>query len=394
MMEALNARAAVLPDAVRARLPTQAQTLHRLLGATARGDTFRHHAGNRLALDVLIVDEASMLDLALATHLFEAVPDGARVILLGDKDQLAAVEAGAVFAEVSADASLDAATREAVAALSGVDAAALAPAPAPAAPAPLANSTVWLTQAHRFASGSAIAALAAAINAGDAAAVAELMRVNAGASLQRLDDERQLLAHVRQGYAPFIDALRTHPRDVAAVARAFDRFRVLCAVREGPRGVQALNRHCEQWVRGAGAGVSPWYAGRPVMVTRNDPLLKLYNGDVGIALPDADDRLQVHFPSADGAWRAIAPARLPEHETAFAITVHKAQGSEFDRVAVVLPTQRSPVVTRELLYTAATRARTHVAVCASPAVLEQAVANRTVRQSGLGARLLHAPGEP
>jgi exodeoxyribonuclease V alpha subunit len=385
MMEALNARAAQLPEALRRRLPTQAQTLHRLLGAAPRGNGPRHHRGHPLPLDVLIVDEASMLDLALAAQLFDALPDDARVILLGDKDQLAAVEAGAVFAEVSADPSLDAATRDAVAMLCGIDAPSIAP--PTASLTPLANSTVWLTQTHRFASGSGIGALAAAINAGDAPAVAALLHAGRDTALLMLDDDRALLAHVRDGYAPFIDALHTNAGDVAAIARAFDRFRVLCAVREGPRGVHAMNRHCEQWVRGAAAGVSPWYPGRAVMVTRNDPLLGLFNGDVGIALPDAQNLLQVHFASPDGGWRAIAPARLPEHETAFAITVHKAQGSEFDRVAVVLPTQPSPVVTRELLYTAVTRARQEVALCSSPQVLEQAVTRRTFRHSGLLARL-------
>jgi exodeoxyribonuclease V alpha subunit len=138
---------------------------------------------------------------------------------------------------------------------------------------------------------------------------------------------------------------------------------------------------------GRADAVSPWYAGRPVIVTRNDPLLRLFNGDVGIALPDANGSLQVHFPDGTGGWRALAPARLPEHDSAYAITVHRSQGSEFDRVAVVMPDARSPVATRELLYTAVTRARTQVTLCASAAMVEHAVRQATARRSGLLARL-------
>lgn len=396
MMEAVSARASTLPEAVRDLLPVEAQTIHRLLGVTPRGDGFRHHAGNRLPIDVLIVDEASMLDLALAVHLLEAVPDEARIILLGDKDQLAAVEAGAVFAEVSADPSLDAATRTNVAALCGVDPAVIQP-PAIQMRTPLYNTTVWLTETYRFAKNSAIGALATAINAGDPAAVTALLQASTDGSLCWLDDDYRLMAHVSEGYAPFIDAVCTRQGDIAAVTRAFDSFRVLCAVREGMRGVLALNQQCELMARTAVAGAPSmsggtraWYPGRPVIVLRNDYIVKLFNGDVGIALPDEHGNLQVYFSGLDETFRAVAPSRLPEHETAFAITVHKAQGSEFDRVAVVLPEQRSLVVTRELLYTAATRARQQVALCTSATVLERAVMTRTRRHSGLVARLRQA----
>lgn len=396
MMEAVSARASTLPEAVRDLLPVEAQTIHRLLGVTPRGDGFRHHAGNRLPIDVLIVDEASMLDLALAAHLLEAVPDEARIVLLGDKDQLAAVEAGAVFAEVSADPSLDAATRASVAALCGVDPAVIQ-APAPEVHTPLANTTVWFTETHRFAKDSSIGALATAINAGDPVAVTALLQANTDGSLRWLHEDPRLMAHVLEGYAPFFDAVCTHQVDIAAVTRAFDSFRVLCAVRDGMRGVYALNQQCEQAMRAAVAGLPPvsggtraWYPGRPVIVLRNDYVVKLFNGDVGITLPDEHGNLQVYFPGPDKMFRAVAPARLPEHETAFAITVHKSQGAEFDRVAVVLPEQRSAVVTRELLYTASTRARKQVAVCASAAVLERAVLSRTRRHSGLIARLRQA----
>jgi exodeoxyribonuclease V alpha subunit len=393
MMEAVAARACTLAEATRKLLPVEAQTIHRLLGVTSRGDGFRHHAGNRLPIDVLIVDEASMLDLALATHLLEAVPDEARIVLLGDKDQLAAVEAGAVFAEVSADPSLDATTRDQVAALCDVEPALIEPAKSDAS-TPLANTTVWFTETHRFSKDSGIGALAAAIRAGDRSAVTHLLQTSTDGSLRWLEDDRPLMACVREGYATFVDALSSRPGDVAAVARAFDSFRVLCAMREGARGVQGLNQQCERMVRSAFAatpstasGAPAWYVGRPVIVTRNDYIVKLFNGDVGIALPDEHGMLQVYFPVAGNTYRAVAPSRLPEHETAFAITVHKSQGSEFDRVAVILPERHNAVLTRELLYTAATRARKHVTLCASPAGLESALLNATRRHSGLTARL-------
>jgi exodeoxyribonuclease V alpha subunit len=392
MLEAIADRASTLPEATRTLLPTEAQTVHRLLGVKARGYGFRHHAGNMLPIDVLIVDEASMLDLALATHLLEAVPDEARIILLGDKDQLAAVEAGAVFAEISADPSLDEATRAHVSALCDVPPETIRLMTAGPS-TPLVNTTVWFTETHRFSKSSGIGALAAAINGGDASAVMGLLQAG-GDSLRWLEDDRQLMVHVREGYAAFVEALRTHPDNVGAVTRAFESFRVLCAVREGSRGVERLNDQCERMLRAAvtatpsaTSGAPTWYVGRPVMVSRNDYIVKLFNGDVGITLPDSNGTLQVYFPVADNTFRAVAPARLPEHETAFAVTVHKAQGSEFDRVAVVLPERHGTVVTRELLYTAATRARKQMMLCASASVLESAIVSATRRHSGLADRL-------
>jgi exodeoxyribonuclease V alpha subunit len=176
------------------------------------------------------------------------------------------------------------------------------------------------------------------------------------------------------------------------VATAFAGFRALCALRDGPRGVEAVNAEvARRFRRELGAldrdGRSAWYPGRPVLVLRNDYVLKLFNGDIGITLPDERGELRVHFAQADGGMRAIAPLRLPAHETAFAMTVHKAQGSEFDEVLVLLPAQRSRVLTRELLYTAVTRARVGVTLCAGTEALTAAIETSTRRHSGLLARL-------
>lgn len=188
------------------------------------------------------------------------------------------------------------------------------------------------------------------------------------------------------------------PADTAGITRCFNRFRVLCALREGPRGVQAFNdrmtRHARELLapaRGQALGSSsPWFAGRPVMVLRNDPVLRLFNGDIGIALPDDAGELMVFFPDGEDGFRAVAPLRLPEHESAFAITVHKAQGSEFDAVLVVLPQRPSRVATRELLYTAVTRAKSRVTLACGAEMLGAAIASPTRRHSGLLARLHEA----
>ncbi len=417
MLEALRHSAATLPMTLQQRLPREAYTVHRLLGASDAPGRFRHHADNLLPIDTLIVDEASMLDLALACQLFDAVPMQARVILLGDKDQLSAVEAGAVFAELSADPTLSAACVADLAALSGTPPAAIIP-PPPLHPTPLADSVLWLNESHRFSQNSGIGRLAAEINAGHGAAACDWLARADDASLRWLEDHvptgsDRLPAALRQAmldaYAPYFDAvverLRLAENDAAdgerAIFAAFDRFRVLCALRAGARGVVAVNRWLENQLhqrlaRAAPSSLSdapsphsPWYPGRPVMVLRNDPLQRLFNGDVGLCLPDENGELSVCFPAADGRFRRIAPARLPEHETAFAITVHKSQGSEFASLLLLLPEagQGESLLTRELLYTGITRAAQQVSIAASRQVLIDACAKRSLRRSGLLARL-------
>lgn len=392
MLEALRGRAERLPADLRALLPAEAWTVHRLLGVTPQPGRFRHHADNPLPFDVIIVDEASMLDLALAARLVDAVPPDARLILLGDKDQLAAVEAGAVFAELSAGCAYSAATVARLAGLAGH-------APQPAGePGALADSVVWLTESHRFAADSGIGRLAAGINAGQGAATLSWLRDAADPAVQWLEDDGRapaeaVRAHAEVGYRPFLDALRAGGENPAAAFAAFDAFRVLAAVHDGPRGVQALNAHLARWLRGAlahpadrGPG-SDWYPGRPVIVLRNDYLLGLFNGDIGLTLADAAGELQVWFPAPGGGFRALAPLRLPVHDTAFALTVHKAQGSEFADVLVVLPDANSPVLTRELLYTGVTRAARRVALAGSATAFAAACGRRTARHSGLADRM-------
>jgi exodeoxyribonuclease V alpha subunit len=392
LLDAIRARAAQLPPELAARMPGESFTIHRLLGVTAGFDEFRHHADNRLPIDVLVVDEASMLDLALATRLLEAVPDSARVILLGDKDQLAAVEAGAVFSEICADPSMSVGMRNRVSTLTGIDSARIVSA-LPIEPTPLHDSVVWFSENFRFATNSGIGRLAALVNAGDSEHAMTWLRSSGDPPVTWLDDggrvpQATTMARAQHGYAAYCDAVQSGA-DLGALFSAFGRFRVLCAEREGPRGAAGMNETLSHWFRATldhpldPGSRSPWYPGRPVMVLRNDYVLKLFNGDIGIVLPNDDGDPIVHFPDADGSFRTVAPARLPGHDTAFASTVHKAQGSEFDEVMLMLPSKASRVVTRELIYTGVTRARSRVVIASDAEVFAQGLVSRTTRHSGL-----------
>ena len=399
MLDALRKRAGDLPPELQALLPRESHTLHRLLGVTPEAGRFRHDAENPLPIDALIIDEASMLDLALACRLCEAVPPDARLILLGDKDQLSAVEAGAVFAEISADPTLSASCIAELAALSSTPAAEIQP-PRAISPTPLADCVVWFSESHRFATTSGIGRLAAEINAGRGAEACAWLAGGGDRSVDWLaDGDADLAATTRQtildGYRPYREALaHAHAKPAErreAVFAAFDGFRVLCALRETGRGVQAINHLVGQHLHPSSADAtgsrSPWYPGRPVMVLRNDYVLKLFNGDIGICLPDESGALMVWFPERESAFRAVAPIRMPEHDTAFAMTVHKSQGSEFASILLLLPEKIQRVLTRELLYTGVTRAAQKVIVVGSREVLVSACANRTQRHSGLIARL-------
>jgi exodeoxyribonuclease V alpha subunit len=400
MLEAIRAAASRLPDQLTARLPTESFTVHRLLGVTPAEGEFRYHAGNPLAIDALVVDEASMLDIALATKLFEAVPATARIILLGDKDQLSAVEAGAVFADLSADPSLSGDCVAALSQLTGIAAASIRPAPSSQS-TPMLDSVVWLAESFRFKDDSGVGRLAAFINAGDAAGACDLLRAESDGldrAIEWIEDGGRVAAapsmqRIQDSYAAYLRVVQNDGGCHAAVFEEFGKTRTLCAVREGVRGVEAMNRQIGKVFRAAlypdlDAGASSeWYPGRPVMVLRNDYVLKLFNGDIGIALPDSSGKLAVFFPDGAAGFRTVPIVRLPEHETAFAITVHKSQGSEFDQVILMLPAEPSGVVSRELLYTALTRSREKVTIIGNARVLEQAIQSPTRRRSGLIARM-------
>jgi exodeoxyribonuclease V alpha subunit len=388
LTEAIRAGKAGLAcsDAVRAAIPDEAQTLHRGLGSVPRRSAvFRRDRAHPLQVDVALVDEASMVDLSLMAHLVDALPAAARLILLGDQDQLASVEAGAVLGDICNSGAPRALSHAFVAAALAARGAAL---PAPAGG--LGDAIVVLTHSHRYDAEGGIGRLARAVNGGDLAAVDAALVSDA--AVRRLDApadgslDGPLADAIVAGFAPYCAAVTPLER-----LQALGRFRVLCAHRRGPFGVATVNAQIEQMLA-VRAGLQPEgdaYPGRPILVTRNDYGLGLFNGDVGVIAAHADDpgRRVAHFPAADGGTRPVAVARLPEHETVFAMSVHKSQGSEFDAVAVLLPREPSPVVSRELLYTALTRARHHALLVATPAVLAYAVATPVQRASGLRDRL-------
>jgi exodeoxyribonuclease V alpha subunit len=336
-----------------------------------------------------------MVDLALMAKLLDAVPAPARLVLLGDRDQLVSVEAGTILGDVCGEGERrpSPAFGARLAAACGEPAHAAPDACEPGAP-PIADCVVRLRVSRRFDAGGGIGALARAVNAGDAERALAILEHDATGEVAwvRLDDAdasaRAVPSALRrlavEGYRRAVQVDGAH-----AALDALDGFRVLAAHRAGPFGAAGLNAMVvdalvrERTVAREAAGAR-WWRGQPVMVTENDHQQELYNGDVGVVLADAGGTLRAWFRGTDGRGpRAVAPARLPAHETVFAMTVHKSQGSEFDEVALVLPPRPSPVLTRELLYTGLTRARRRVTVVGSAEALRAGIAERVQRASGL-----------
>lgn len=367
---------------VRSRLPAEAFTLHRLLGYRPGRVSFHHHCENPLPYGLVVVDEASMLDVALATKLVEALPVQGRLILLGDKEQLAAVETGSVFAKLCAARGMSAPMRARIHALTGES----LPDHDSGEGQALSDAVVWLERGHRYAEAGAIRELVERVRRGDPERVLAWLATGTaedkGSELRWEDTVpagKHLAAALMEGYSEYLEAVRSGAPPEAVLA-AFERQRVLCAVRDGEQGTKCLNALLTERFRSAFAAAprsAIWYPGRPILITANDHALRVFNGDVGVTLPDREGRLLVHVPRLGQGARPIAPSRLPEHETAFAITIHKAQGSEFERAEVVLPAHDSRVLCRELLYTALTRARTSVRLWARPAVLRDTITRRS-----------------
>ncbi|RDH89629.1 MAG: exodeoxyribonuclease V subunit alpha [endosymbiont of Seepiophila jonesi] len=364
-------------------LPELTSTLHRLLGVRHGSTSFVHNRDNPLALDVLVLDEASMVPVALMAKLLEALPDSARLILLGDKDQLASVEAGAVLGDICSGyrgptphfaEQLQRVTGE-------------SPLSDSSNPRALADSVVVLKKSYRFDSASPIGRLAGAVNTGNFKQAWELLEEGGAASQIRRIPVSEDTAKLAAGrYAKIFEKIgkEAAPSEIFA---SLNDYRVLCAMQQGPDGVTAVNRRIEAELRSRGyiTGDSEWFQGRPVLVTRNSYGLGLYNGDIGVALPNpqAGGEISVVFPVADGSFRWIAPARLPEHQTVFAMTVHKSQGSEFNEVLLQLPARDNPLLTRELLYTAITRARSRFYISTEQEVFHSLVHRQLRRNSGL-----------
>lgn len=408
LAESVFAALGQLPPGLQAQLPVQASTLHRLLGLRGASLT---RSPSPLALDVLVVDEASMIDLELMACLMQAVPARARLILLGDKDQLASVESGAVMAQLchgAAAAPYTAASRQWLLQTAGIDLSnwvATASSVAPDRPSALAQQTVMLRESRRFGPDSEIGQWAQAVNEGDLerlrtlwqsmplatqASQASVARIDLAQARGQTFDEL-----LRQAWQPLmaviesLDAKGCDDRQARSLLDGLARFQVLCATRTGPWGVQRIN---QRMALALGFGSQAWYPGRVVMMNHNDYQLQLMNGDTGLCLPHAQG-LRLAFADGTDRVRWLSPSRLEQVDDAFAITVHKSQGSQFEHVMLVLPDQPLPVLTRELMYTAITRASQSLTwVGGDFSVLAHAIAHPVQRSGGLQA--IHADPAP
>ena len=372
-----------LEAGVCAALPASATTLHRLLGVIPDSPRFRHHIDNPLPFDVVVVDEASMIDLPMMAKLVEAIAQGTRLILLGDPDQLPSVEAGDVLSAIlRASGEGEGTQRDDALALQGLLApAALRP---EAQPTVFAGRRVQLQRGYRQSEGLNLAPLAGAVRSGDATAALSLLREDTLAGVTFHEDLLDPLQAQREHLLARWQALADAPDPARALADA-GRLRVLTALREGPQGARGLNSRIETLLAGANAG---YFHGRLLLVTENSYRHRLFNGDIGICLRDGRGAMVAWFAGEEaGQPRAFHPAALPAHESAFAMTVHKAQGSEFDEVWLQLPRHDSRVLSRELVYTGLTRARSRLHLAGSADVLEKALQRHASRLSGLAWRL-------
>ncbi|MBK1695290.1 exodeoxyribonuclease V subunit alpha [Chromatium weissei] len=425
---------AALPNGeqIRAAIPTAVTTLHRLLEPLPHSRHFRYHAGNPLPVDVVVVDEASMVDVEMMARLLEALHSETRLILLGDKDQLASVEAGAVLGDLCAGASAAHYTPTTCDWMQRVTGATLPNEYMDTNGLALAQVTVMLRRSYRFRANGGIGALAALVNADSPLSAQHFPDQRLNAALQLFTDEAvhagQLAAIqlpntqatefvdlVCDGYRGYLTALHDgDPGDDAeqtavdawaqTVLTAQAQFQLLAVLREGMWGVTGLNQQIVTLlqqkkllrIEHATGAPATWFAGRPVLVTRNDANLRLMNGDIGItfAVPvrNAERRvLRVAFPLGDGSGgiRWVLPSRLSAVETVFAMTVHKSQGSEFAHTALVLPDVVNPVLTQELIYTAITRSKQRFTLLyAQPSVLGEALCRRVARVSGIANALM------
>ncbi len=336
------------PETVKSHIPETVATLHRLLGAKPPSPYFRHDANKSLVYDLVVVDEASMVDLALMSKLMDALKPGSRLILLGDKDQLASVESGAVLADLTMA---------------------------------LPEHTLELKKSHRF--DETIKRLAVAVNLQQEDVAWQILH-EGNENITMLDQD--LIDYVAAQQTDYLRLIK-NGAGFDEIYRAFSRFQVLCSNREGKNSVSDINYRVEQKLFGQNSInlASLWYSGRPVMVTQNNAALHLYNGDIGICMPDKEQegKFKVLFQRADGSVKEYLPARLPHCETVFAMTIHKSQGSEFEEVLIILPEAINPVLTKELLYTAITRARKTVKLVVDEAVFAGTVRQKVKRVTGL-----------
>jgi exodeoxyribonuclease V alpha subunit len=351
------------------QMPDEASTLHRLLGTAGNSVYYRHNREVPLNLDCLIVDEASMIDLAMMCKLLDAISHDTRLVLLGDKDQLSSVEAGSVFGDICAGRHLP--------------------------DSPLGRNIVRLWKSYRFEPLKGIGRLSNLINAGLADEVWDLLEFSKDRQVEWFDlpEREKLRQEIRERLLPpYRDYFGA--TDITEAFARLKNFSILCCLRQGYYGAENINRLIEEILVDEKliSSRESWYRARPVMITRNDYELQLFNGDIGIFMTDPEDgRGKVFFETMDPKrFRRIMPGRLPAHENAFASTVHKSQGSEFNDILLLLPDRDYEVLTRELFYTGITRARHHAAIWGSREMFLQAIHRQYKRSSGLRKRLIES----
>ena len=376
-----------IPEEDKRLIPEEASTIHRLLGIRHDSDRPVRNADNPVHADLVVLDEASMIDLSLMTRIVEAMRPGAGLILLGDKDQLDAVQPGSVFGELCGEHGYSAEFLSLTEEVLGE------PGPSSTHEGGLSDSLFILTKSYRFKADRGIGHLARAVNAGDEDEAIRILRTDTSGELAWNDQiesvpecipEKAVAAWLR----PYFGLVRSRAPEEECFD-AFARFRLLTPLREGRGSLQALNDLVERWLKQEGFlnGEQEWYPGRPVMIAENNYTLNLFNGDVGIAMPDGAGSLRVVFPGEGGTFREFPPPRLPRNDLAYATTVHKSQGSEFDEVLLLIPEAESPVITRNLLYTGITRAKKRCTIWGTEAMIRAGIRRKPRRMSGLGERL-------
>lgn len=369
----------VLSPELLSSITIETSTIHRLLGVIPDSPYFRHNAKRPLHYDIVVVDEASMVDLALMAKLFDAVPKQSRLILLGDKDQLSSVEAGAVLGDICDTGKSHGFTpafnerlRRIVPEL---------PLSTKEEPPP-ADSIITLQKSYRFSENSGIGNLSRAIRTGDTQDLFRILNAGDDCVWKPLPEARSIGRALRSYVHEYFAPMRKAADPVSALA-LLDRFRILCAVNSGPYGIKSINEMAASILCSEEESSKQFFSGRPLMISGNDYRLNLFNGDTGLILNDpASNQLKAFFRGTDEI-RQLLPRRLPAHETAYAVTIHKSQGSEFEHVLMIIPPGSNPVVSRELVYTGITRASKKVEIWCAQSSLESAVRNSTTRTSGL-----------
>jgi exodeoxyribonuclease V alpha subunit len=370
-----QAKASMNLDMITAEaIPDEASTLHRLLGVIPNSIHFRHHRDNPIDADIVLIDEVSMVDLPLMTRFVRALKPETRVILLGDADQLPSVAAGSVLADITLgdrQSFSPERTREFKALGINISQS--------NNPTNALDRVTSLVHSRRFSATSGIGALAKAVLNGDTRASTEVF-----SQFEDLNwvGEHQFETKLNEWFHRFIRPI-TQQQSIADAYNRLKQFRLLCATREGEYGVNELN---ERITRRINTERTPFFQGQPIMVTQNHYGLKLYNGDIGLVWPNEDGHLMVWF-EAESGFRAVTPGRLPAFETVYDMTIHKTQGSEFDNVVVVLPNEHSSLLSRELIYTGLTRAKTTVTVVGEPDVWQQGIRQRVERWAGLSEQI-------